>query len=748
VTRRKKIHDPHAEREASKYPNPIPSREYILQYLEQRGRPATQAEMAIALGINEEDQQEALRRRLQAMERDGQLISNRRGGYGLIDKMNLVRGRVIGHKDGYGFIIPDDGSTDLFLTAYQMRAVFHGDLVLARVSGVDQKGRREGAIVEVLQANTHHLVGRFAKEKGVAFVVPDSRRMTQDIVVPENEQGGAQDGEIVSVEIVSQPTLHHRAIGRITEVLGKQLSPGMEIDVAIRTHELPYIWPPEIAEETKKFNVGTPVIAPVSDDRVDLRALPLVTIDGEDAQDFDDAVFCESRSDGGWRLYVAIADVSYYVERQSALDKEALSRGTSVYFPGRVIPMLPEILSNELCSLKPHVDRLCMVCDMTVSADGDVTKYKFYPAVMNSKARLTYTEVAALFDGKSSIPKQYPELVPHLHTLHKLYHVLREHREARGALDFETTETRIVFGENRKIDQIIPVIRNDAHKLIEECMLLANVSAANFLLENKIPCLYRVHEGPTPEKIVDLREFLTEVGLNLPGGKRPQPADYAALLKRIEQRPDAHLIQTVLLRSLKQAIYTPDNNGHFGLAFPAYAHFTSPIRRYPDLLVHRAIRHTAYDYDHAAMIALGEHCSMTERRADEAVRDAMVVLKCEFMTDHVGSEFAGVVSAVTGFGLFVELSDIYIEGLVHVSTLKNDYYTFDPVRHRLMGQRTNASYRLGDPLRVRVVRVSVEDRKIDFELIEELKSKSKAKTNHPHYASPKVGPKTRKRKPK
>jgi ribonuclease R len=725
MSKRKKIQDPHAEREASKYENPIPSREYILRYLEERGRPALQEELAAALGIQSEEQQEALRRRLQAMSRDGQLISNRKGGYGLIDRMNLVRGRIIGHKDGYGFVVPDDGSADLFLTAYQMRAVFHGDLVLVRVAGIDSKGRREGAIVEILQSNTKNLVGRFSKEHGVAFVVPDNRRITQDIVVTEGNQLDAQDGQMVSVEIISQPSLHHRAIGRITEVLGKELSPGMEIDVAIRSHELPYIWSPEVLDEVANYNESVSETSKQAVGRVDIRHLPLVTIDGEDAQDFDDAVFCEARKGGGWCLYVAIADVSHYVSLGSALDKEAIDRGTSVYFPGRVIPMLPEVLSNGLCSLKPHVDRLCMVCEMTVSAAGKVTRYKFYPAVMNSKARLTYTEVAALFEKQGEIQQTYPELVPHLLELNKLYHVLRETREERGALDFETTETRIVFGENRKIDQIVPVYRNDAHKLIEECMLLANVSAANFLLKNKIPSLYRVHEGPTPEKVVGLRDFLTEFGLGLPGGTRPQPSDYASLLSQIGKRPDARLIQTVLLRSLKQAVYTPENAGHFGLAFPAYAHFTSPIRRYPDLLVHRAIRHlieqgTAehFHYDRVAMLGLGEHCSMTERRADEAVRDAMIVLKCEFMLDHVGKEFNGLVTAVTGFGLFVELADIYIEGLVHVTALGNDYYTFDPIRHRLSGQRTGGSYRLGDPIRVKVVRVSLDDRRIDFELAE------------------------------
>ncbi len=746
MTKRKKIRDPYAAREAEKYTNPIPSREFITQYLEKLGLPATHDELLVAFDLHSEDQQEALRRRLRAMERDGQLMSNRRGGYGLIDKMNFVRGRILGHKDGYGFLIPDDAGDDIFLSAYQMRGVFHGDRVLVRVAGIDNKGRREGSIAEILESNTQHLVGRFLTEAGIAFVAPENKRVTQDIIIPEGAQGPAQSGQMVMVEIVAQPSRQHRAVGRITEVLGDHLSPGMEIDVAIRAHELPHEWAPEVLEavhlldEKILLNHSSSPLKKggkkeIVEERLDLRHLPFVTIDGEDAQDFDDAVYCEARPSGGWTLYVAIADVGHYVAPQSALDQAALERGNSVYFPGKVIPMLPEVLSNGLCSLKPNVDRLCMVCTMTIGASGRLTRHYFHPAIMHSKARLTYTEVSNLLEKKEmTLAKRHPDLVPHLKNLYKLYKLLAIYRKERGSIDFETIETRIIFGKNRKIELIIPVQRNEAHKLIEECMLLANVATATFLLKHEIPCLFRVHEGPKPEKIIDLRDFLSEFGLGLRGGKRPQASDYAQLLQQVKGRKDAQLIQTVLLRSLKQAIYTPENNGHFGLAFKAYTHFTSPIRRYPDLVVHRAIRHVLnhkkaakFSYDKPALQTLGEHCSMTERRADEAVRDATLGLKCEFMMDRVGQEFQGLITGVTAFGLFVELQDIYIEGLIHVTALKNDYYKFDPIRHRLNGERTGKSYRLGDPLKVKVVRVSLEEKKIDLELIASSHSKSKIK---------------------
>lgn len=716
----KPLLDPFAKREAEKYDNPIPSREYILSYLKQCGRLVKREELYQALGLEENaEQQEALRRRLRAMEREGQIVLTRREGYGLPDKMNLLRGRVVGHKDGFGFLVPDDGSDDLYLSARQMQCVFHGDRVLACIVGRDKRNRREGVITEVLSRNTPSLVGRFFIEKGVAFVVPSNTRIAQDILIGAADQGNAKVGQIVVVEITSYPSFRKQAIGRVTEILGDHMAPGLEIEIAIRNYNIPHTWPEGLQAEISQFKEG---VLPSDDNlRKDLQSLPFVTIDGEDAKDFDDAVYCE-RQKKQWRLVVAIADVGHYVIPETELDKEAQARGNSVYFPNTVVPMLPEVLSNELCSLKPKVNRLCMVCDMLVSEQGELKRFEFYPAVIRSRARLIYHEVAAWLHNKNC-PSSYQELLPHLHNLHTLYQLLHKNREKRGAIDFETTETRVVFDVNRKIKHIIPSERTIAHRIIEECMLLANVCAAQFLLKAKMPTLFRIHAAPAAEKLADLRSFLAELGLRLPGGKVPKPSDYADLLKLITNRPDAHLIRTVLLRSLSQAVYSQANIGHFGLAFHAYTHFTSPIRRYPDLIVHRAIRHVLakrkpkkFIYDPIAIQRLGEHCSMTERRADEATREVLDWLKCEFMRDRVGETFTGIITNVTGFGLFVELKNIYVEGLVHVTALPNDYYQFDSKRHRLRGERTGIIYRLGDSLQVKVGRVDLEQRKIDFEL--------------------------------
>ncbi|MDE1461265.1 ribonuclease R [Spartinivicinus poritis] len=743
--------DPQAAEEAEKYANPIPSRELIMELLEERGAPASHAAICKALDLTSDEHKEALRRRLRAMQRDGQLLQTRRGAFGLASKMDLVQGLVMGHRDGYGFLIPQDGSDDLFLSAKQMRQVLDGDRVMARVASVDRKGKREGVIVEVLERNTQQLVGRYFTESGVSFVVPDNKRVSVDIQI---EPGPLQavHGQYVIVELVEQPSLHRQPIGIVKEVLGDHMAPGMEIDVAIRAHNIPHQWPEPVLTETQQFTDHVDEADKKA--RHDLRQLPFVTIDGEDAKDFDDAVYCEVKRGGGWRLYVAIADVSHYVKVDGALDKEAFLRGNSVYFPEHVVPMLPEVLSNGLCSLNPKVDRLAMVCEMTVSAKGKLSGYCFYEAVIHSHARLTYNQVNKMLtqahsqEGRS-LGKQFAPLLPHLNNLFGLYHVLRETREKRGAIDFETTETQIVFGENRKIERIIPTERNEAHKLIEECMLCANVATARFLEKHQLPALYRVHEGPKSEKLLNLKSFLGELGLTLKSNK-PKPADYQDLMGQIADRPDAHIIQTMLLRSLSQAVYQPENKGHFGLAYKAYTHFTSPIRRYPDLLVHRAIRHVIRSnkesvnvkrakgarviakknilpYQPADMMALGEHCSMTERRADDATRDVVDWLKCEFIQGHIGETYSGVISAVTGFGIFVELTDFYIEGLVHISNLPGDYYHFDPAHQRLRGERTGVTYRLGDPITVTVARVNLDDKKIDFEVAEFTPSKRKGK---------------------
>ena len=736
--------DPEAKLEASKYENPIPSRALILQHLEDRGAPATREQLLIEFKLTDEDEQEALRRRLRAMERDGQVIYTRRGAYAPVDKLDLIGGRIIGHRDGFGFLAPDDNSDDLFLSPAQMRLVFDGDRALARVTGYDRKGRREGAIVEVVARAHETFVGRYYNEAGLGRVVVDNVKIPQEILIPPTKQGKAKHGQFVEVVIEQWPTVFRQAQGMVVDVLGDYMAPGMEIEVALRSYELPYEWPKAVEREVAK--IKPEVAEKDKNKRIDLRALPFVTIDGEDARDFDDAVYAQSTKQG-WKLYVAIADVSHYVQVGSLLDEEAQKRATSVYFPEQVIPMLPEVLSNGLCSLNPLVDRLVMVCEMQINRKGEMIDYQFYEGVIHSHARLTYNKVSQLLEKPNSkearfMRQEMPHIATSLKQLYALYKILLEARHNRHAIEFETQETRIVFGADRKIKEIVPTNRNEAHRLIEECMLCANVASALFLMANDIPGLYRVHDGPTDEKQQKLQAFLSSLGLQLGKGRANEatPEDYATLLASIQGRVDYNLIQTVMLRSMGQAHYTPDNNGHFGLNYEAYTHFTSPIRRYPDLLVHRAIRSIIrskkqathiqragalslvkariYPYDEDQLEKLGEHCSMCERRADEATRDVVNWLKCEYMQEKVGDTFKGIITAVTGFGLFVELSDIFIEGLVHVTSLPGDYYQFDPTYHLLKGERSGRTFRLGDQIEVIVTRVSMDDKKIDFDLAE------------------------------
>lgn len=718
----KKYKDPHKKREANNYDRPIASRELIMQVIDDYGAPMNAKQLAQKLDLIEEIDLKALEMRLKAMERDGQLFRNRRRGYGLLNKMDLVRGRVIGHPDGFGFLTPDEGGADLFLSGREMRTVMHDDRVVASVSGVDRKGRREGVIVEVLERFNDTLVGHFYLDSGIAFVIPENKRITQEILIPTQAINEARSGQIVAVKIIEPPTRYRQPVGEVVEILGDRMAPGLEIEIAIRDHHLPQSWSDSVLEEIKQFESGE-VPEKAMKGREDIRSLPLVTIDGEDARDFDDAVYCEK--DGkGWRLLVAIADVSHYVVVDSALDKSAQERGNSVYFPNRVIPMLPEVLSNGLCSINPDVDRLCMVCEMKIGQTGEVKDYRFFEGLMRSHARFTYNKVAAILDGDAPLRKEYTALVPHVEQLNNLYKALRKQRDKRGSIDFETTETQILFSEDKKIERIVPMVRNDAHKLIEEMMIAANVCAANYLLRHEMPTLFRIHEGPDTDKLADLHSFLGSLGLSLKGGDDPEPRHYAVLIEQTREREDSHLIQTVLLRSLSRAVYTPENNGHFGLAFAEYLHFTSPIRRYPDLLVHRAIRHVlrnkkkkSFTYSTADMHKFGEACSMTERRADEATRDAIDWLKCEYMQDKINEEFDGIITGVTNFGVFVELKEVYVEGLVHVTSLGEDYFHFDHVNHRLYGERTRKIYRLADKLRVKVMRVDLDERKIDFELV-------------------------------
>lgn len=720
--------DPYAEREASKYENPIPSREYILAALEKAGKLLKLDELAEIVGITEENAEgrEAFKRRLRAMERDCQILRNRKGGYGLIEKMDLVPGVVIAQRQGYGIVKPDDRSSDIYLSATDMRKVFHGDKVLVHITRAEQRGRREGIIAEIIDRAVMEIAGRYMQENGVSFVIPDHKRIQTPILIPVESTVEVQPGDMVLTRIVHYPAhSYDSAIGEIIEVLGKHGDPGLEIEISLRNYGIPHAFSEAVLQEIADLSNVVPEAAKKG--RKDLRDLPLVTIDGEDARDFDDAVYCESLKKGGWRLYVAIADVSYYVKPGTALDAEAKERGNSVYFPDRVVPMLPEILSNGLCSLNPNEDRLCMVCEWTITEEGELNRYRFYEAVMLSKARLTYTKVSKILEeNDEELKEQYKQVVPHLENLHKLYLALRRQREIRGAIDFESEETRVIFGADKKIERIVPVQRNIAHRIIEECMLAANVGAARFCAKDKLPILYRVHEKPSEEKLTDLRAFLGELKLSLRGGKAPKAEHFSEVIEKIKDRPDAHLIQTIMLRSMMQASYNPDNIGHFGLAYRAYTHFTSPIRRYPDLLLHRVIRHELEKehgreeegilYTHQEMVGLGEHCSVTERRADEATRDVLYWLKCEYMLDKVGESFDGIISGVTGFGVFVQLKDIYVEGLLHISELAGDYYQFDAKSHRLVGRLTGKVYQLGMPIKVLVDRVDLGERKIDFSL--------------------------------
>ncbi|MDY7578622.1 ribonuclease R [Herbaspirillum sp. RTI4] len=740
----------------SQYSYTIPSREEILGLLRTSSEPQNITALTAALSVKPEEM-DGLTRRLNAMERDGQIKLDRAGNYQLTNSPNFVEGRVSSHRDGYGFLIPDDASADLFLPEKEMQKVMHGDRVKARLIGTDRRGRPEGTIVEVVTRANTHVIGRLLNENGVWIVAPEDKRIGHDVLLA-GPPGKAKVGQVVSVQLTEQPSRYTQPVGKIVEVLGDIDDPGMEIEIAVRKYGVPH----EFSDAAQKLSAKLPKEVRAADlqERVDLRDVPLVTIDGEDARDFDDAVYCEPVKIGranGYRLIVAIADVSHYVKPNDALDVDALERSTSVYFPRRVIPMLPEKLSNGLCSLNPGVDRLTLVCDAVITAKGDIKAYQFYPAVIHSAARLTYTEVAAVLSNtKGPEAAKRPGLVPHLLNLHAVFQALLLARHARGAIDFETTETYIVCDAAGKIEKILPRTRNDAHRLIEECMLAANVCAADLLARNKHHGLYRVHAGPTKEKLTQLRTFLKQIGLNLGGGDKPAASDYAELMPKIKARPDALLVQTMLLRSMQQAVYSPDNIGHFGLSYDAYAHFTSPIRRYPDLLTHRAIkailqgkRYEPKGMDTSSLNtllspaarrkqaedkaagnerkeggsaiweALGVHCSANERRADEASRDVEAWLKCYFIRDKLGEEFTGTISSVATFGIFVQLDTLFIEGLVHVTELGADYFQYDEARHELRGERTGIRYQLTDRVTVQVSRVDLDARKIDLRLVTE-----------------------------
>jgi len=715
--------DPYLAREQQKYPHPLPSREWIIQLLETAGIPQKIPSLAKQLSISDSEY-EFFERRLKAMARDGQILINRRNLVCAAEKLAIVKCRVEMHKDGFGFAVPliPTGEGDLVLYERQTRGVMNGDIVTVRPLGLDRRGRREGQILDIIERAQTSIVGRFYLERGIAVLDPEDKRLTQNVILEPDSvaQFAPSEGQVVVAEITAYPENHRPAVARITEVLGDYADSGMEIEIALRKHKLPH----EFSAGCQQTAAKIPEKVRASDrkNRVDLRDLPLVTIDGETSRDFDDAVYAE-KIGRNYRLIVAIADVSHYVKPDDAIDQDAQERATSVYFPRRVIPMLPENLSNGSCSLNPDVERLCMVCDMEITYAGNIKSYQFYPAVMKSHGRLTYNQVWDWISHNTQ--NQYSQ---QLATLYKLFKVLQKKRHARGAMEFETTETQMLFNDNGKIDRIIPVVRNDAHKLIEECMLAANVCAADFLLKNKHPALYRNHAGPTPEKLAALREQLGLLGLKLGGGDNPTPKDYAALADQIAERDDRELLQTMLLRSMQQAQYEPHNAGHFGLAYEHYTHFTSPIRRYPDLLVHRAIKAVLAGKQYQAnWQALGAHSSHCERRADDASRDVENWLKTYYMRDKVGEVFAGKISGMANFGIFVTLDDIHIEGMVHVSDLGEDYFNYHPETLSMIGERSGVQFKMGDRVVVKVARADLDTSKIDLVLVSGGESRSSRK---------------------
>ena len=700
--------DPFLARERQRYEFPLPSREWIIEIIEKEGVPLGMPALAAMLSVKE-DEYVFFERRLKAMARDGQVLINRRGAVCAAQKLELVKCRVEAHKDGFGFAVPLDKQpkqADFVLYEREMRDLMHGDIITVRPAGTDRRGRREGQVLDIIERAQTEVVGRFYIEHGVAIMEPEDKRLCQSVILEPDSVAAfkPQPGQVVSARIESYPHNHQPAVAKLLEVLGDYADSGMEIEIAVRKHRLPHEFSPECAASAAK--IPDKVRPAERKGREDLRDLPLITIDGATARDFDDAVYAEKQG-RNYRLVVAIADVSHYVRPGSSIDRDAYERATSVYFPRRVIPMLPENLSNGICSLNPEVERLCMVCDMTVTYAGNIKAYRFYPAVMRSHARLTYDQVWQNIEAGGDYPHK-----AQIETLYKLFQILHKKRRQRGAMEFETVETQMLFDDNGKIERIIPVERNDAHKLIEECMLAANVCAADFLLAHKRRVLFRNHLGPTPEKLALL-------GLALGGGDKPTPKDYAELSDKIAGRPDRELIQTMLLRSMQQAVYEAENQGHFGLAYEHYTHFTSPIRRYPDLMVHRAIRALLEGGEYAppSWNEAAVHTSACERRADEASRDVENWLKTYYMQDKVGEVFSGTVSGMAGFGLFVTLDDIHIEGLVHISELGEDYFNYRAETMSIEGERSGLRFSMGDKVVVQVARADLDTRKIDLMLI-------------------------------
>ncbi|QCI25183.1 ribonuclease R [Buchnera aphidicola (Rhopalosiphum padi)] len=719
--------DSYQKKETKKYKIFIPSREQILLLLKTAKDLISQKILEKKFSINNQEEKKALRRRLRAMERDGQIIYTRNRCYITPENLKIVKGKVIGHRDGYGFLRTETFKDDFWLSMEQMKLCIHGDIILAHIVNSDRKGRNSAKVLKILQPNNVLIVGRYCIDNKKKFVIPNDSRFNFKIFIFDSlvSNEDISVGTIVVVKLKENSAKKNKIKGTIVEILGKDMGTDLAINIALRTHCIPHLWSKEV--ERQLCEINDKINQKDFRNRIDLRHIPFFTIDEEDARDFDDAVFCKKKTNGekGWKLWVAISDVSYYVKPDTALDKAASKRGTSVYFPSLVIPMLPEKISVDVCSLNPHVERLSLICEMNLSNKGELIEYKHYEAIICSHGRFTYNEIFKIWNGDIELRFKYKKLLKYIQNLSSLQKILKKYNISKRGIYFENIEAKFTLDFNFRIKSIYQNIRNDAHKFIESCMILANIASAEFVKKYKHPVLFRNHDRPTKDSIINFRSVLKKLGLSLLGGEIPESVHYSDLLKNISNRPDYEMIQTILLRSMKQAVYSPDNCGHFGLSLPSYVHFTSPIRRYPDLLVHRVIKHlllkeknlSEYDlYNLNEVKKIGLHCSMTERRADEATRDVVDWLKCDFMQKKIGYILTGVISNVTSFGFFVRLNQFFIDGLVHIATLIDDYYYFDSIGLKLIGKSSKNTYCLGDTLKVKVIAVNLNERKIELSL--------------------------------
>ncbi|QCI24064.1 ribonuclease R [Buchnera aphidicola (Macrosiphoniella sanborni)] len=718
----------------NRYRNSIPSRECILLWLKTCKNLISQRNLEKKFYINNKEQKKALRCRLQKMEKDGQVIYTKNHFYTVPENYKVVKGKVIGHKDGYGFLRTEILKDDLFLSSEEMKFCIHGDIILAYITYSNVKKRSSARFLKLLEPNNTFIVGRYYINKNITFVIPNDTRFHFKIfIVASSIQEHISIGSIVVVKINKKSIRNIKMIGSITEVLGKKMETNLAIEIALRTYSIPSSW--SHAVKSQLYDINKKIKKYNFENRIDLRHFSFFTIDDEDAYDFDDAIFCKKKNNAeeGWNLWVAIADVSFYVEPNTPLDKEALERGTSIYFPSLVVPMLPEQLSTDLCSLNPHVERLCLICEMSLSNSGELISYKHYEAVICSHGRFTYDEIDKIWNGDVLLQEKYKKNLKYIQNLLCLQKIFNKYRVSKKGIDFEKIEPKFVLDSNLRIKKIHQKIRNDAHKFIESCMILANIASACFIKKYTHPVLFRNHDSPKTENIVSLRIFLKKIGLKLLGGDTPKSIHYSNLLKKISNSSQYEIVQTVLLRSMKQAIYSPDNYGHFGLSLSSYVHFTSPIRRYPDLILHRIIKYLLlqnkkrninqidniynnYLYNMNEMRNIGKYCSMTERRADEATRDVIDWLKCDFMHKKIGCILNGVISNITSFGFFVRLNQFFIDGLVHITSLNDDYYYFDTLNLKLIGKVNKNVYRLGDALQVKVMSVNLQERKIELSL--------------------------------